>query len=117
MSWTTVKDSKGKSAGRIRRLSEPFAPEEWEVEGCEGVIFEDSLDALKFILETTEGVQWVVKTELSHHYFAGDCWVDNPNDARRFVREEHAERVAADYTENRGWDHVCVAPWHPTNWS
>jgi len=115
--WMKVPDHNNKVVGRIRRLSEPFALEEWEVKGLPGVVFEDSLDAMKYLLEE-RGMTYQVKTELSHRYWDGHR-MREPMDheaGRRYRREFDAQRVADRFETGASWDRVCVVEHVDDNW-
>ena len=111
--WQPVWNHRQKVIGRVRRVSGAFeADQQWEVEGLEGVTFEDVFDAHKWLLEN-DGVRYQVKTELSHRYWDGNqMGTEMDQDAGRiYAREIDAEKVASQFDTGKSWDRVCVAVW------
>ncbi|NIT79672.1 MAG: hypothetical protein GWN58_33485 [Anaerolineae bacterium] len=111
--WQKVRNHRGKVIGRMRRVCETFeADQRWEVEGLEGVTFEDWFDAQGFLLEN-DGMRYVVKTELSHRFWTGTEMGPEMDRsvARVYAREIDARKVADQFDTGKSWDRVCVAVW------
>lgn len=116
-SWQKIRNHRQKVLGRVRRLSGAFdADQRWEVEGLDGVVFEDWFEAHKYLLEN-DGVRWQVKTELSHRYWDGTkMGAEMDRDAGRvYAREGDAEKLARKFDTGKSWDRVCVAAYRPDN--
>jgi hypothetical protein len=114
--WQPVYNHHSKVIGRVRRVSSAFAPDQqWEIEGVEGVTFEDVFDAQKYLAEQ-DGLRYQVKTEMSHRFWTGTQMGEelDRSAGRVYAREIDAERVASQF-ETKGWDKVCVAAWRPDN--
>ena len=115
--WQPVYNHNKKVIGRVRRVSSAFAPDQqWEIEGTDGVTFEDYFDALKYVVEQ-DGLRYQVKTELSHRYWTGtEMSAEMDRQAGRvYAREIDAERVARRFDTGSSWDRVCVVAWRPDN--
>lgn len=115
--WQPVFNHRNKKIGRVRRVSGAFeADQQWEVEGLEGVTFEDWFDAQSWLAEQ-DGVRYQVKTEMSHRYWTGTkMGREMDRDAGRvYAREVDAERLALQFDTGKSWDKVCVAAWRKDN--
>lgn len=115
--WQPVFNHRNKKIGRVRRVSGAFdADQQWEVEGLEGVTFEDFFDAHKYLAEH-DGVRYQVKTELSHRYWTGtQMGTEMDRSAGRvYAREIDADKVATQFDTGTSWDRVCVAAWRTDN--
>jgi hypothetical protein len=115
--WQPVYNHRSKVIGRVRRLSGAFdADQQWEVEGLDGVTFDDLFDAQKWLAEQ-DGLRYQVKTEMSHRYWTGtEMGREMDRDAGRvYAREVDAERLASQFDTGTSWDKVCVAAWRKDN--
>lgn len=112
-----VKSRSGKAAGRIRRTSPAYTDRpRWVVEGVDHS-FPGHLEAMKYLLKRNEGMQYQIKSALSHLYWTGKTWSTVRNEGKLFKTEGKAELEAArmkGYTE--GWDKVLVISWVADNW-
>jgi len=116
-SWQKVTNHRRKVIGRVRRVSGPFeADQQWEVEGLEGITFEDWFDAHSYLAER-DGIRYVVKTEMSHRYWTGTEMGPEMDRsvARVYARELDAEKIARQFDTGNSWDRVCVALWREDN--
>jgi hypothetical protein len=72
---------------------------------------------MKYLLKRNEGMQYQIKSALSHLYWTGKTWSTVRNEGKLFKTEGKAELEAArmkGYTE--GWDKVLVISWVADNW-
>jgi hypothetical protein len=115
--WLVVKGRTGKVTGRIRRTSPSFSSSpRWIVEGYDHS-FKGHLDAMKWLLKRNEGMQYQVKTALSHLYWTGKDWSLNRKEGKLYKTEGKAENVADTLREAKdGWDEVVVVSWTADNW-
>jgi len=116
--WQPVYNHRNKVIGRVRRVNAAAfeVDEQWEVEGLEGVTFEDKFDAHKYLAEQ-DGLRYQVKTELSHRYWDGTKMGRemNRDGGRVYAREVDAERLQRQFDTGKSWDRVCVAAWRADN--
>ncbi len=112
--WQPVRNHRNKVIGRVRRVNVGAfeVDQRWEVEGLEGVTFEDWFDAHGYLLEH-DGMRYVVKTELSHRFWTGTEMGPEMDRsvARVYAREIDARKVADQFDTGKSWDRVCVAVW------
>ena len=109
--WVAVKGNTGRIVGHMRRLSGAFEAERWAVRGTTE-IFTCSLAAMEWILRR-DGMQYQVKTGLSHQYFDGLTLSVTAAEAANFPSRQVAEIISARMDNPRSWDRVCVVGVHP----
>jgi hypothetical protein len=115
--WQPVYNHRQKKIGRVRRVCGAFeADQQWEVEGVDGVTFEDFFDAHKYLAEQ-DGMRYQVKTELSHRFWTGtEMGREMDRSAGRvYAREIDADKLATQFDTGTSWDRVCVAAWRKDN--
>lgn len=116
MTWQTVKGRNGKRTGRMRQTKKG----RWVVEGRSGS-FATPLDAMAYLLRREEGMQYQIKTALSHEYWTGKGWSKDRNEGKLYKTQGKAENVAAELNlvKNSGsqsWNRVLAVEWVADNW-
>lgn len=116
MQWTTVKGQRGKKLGRMRRTKGG----RYVVEGRTGS-FDNPFDAMDFLQRREDGMQYQIKTALTHEYWTGTEWVKDRNQGKLYRTKGKAQNVARELNESKNggsqsWNKVVVAEWVEDNW-